>query len=463
MRKYPLLDALINRRSRRFGLGGHLDGEPLAYESVHSPQGLTEEEEAALAFAACGPTGFVLGDLPYQPGKDPEAGGGNIMLHFMGRTVASADAVHMVTVFVINDDGAWMLKRPQDYPRTDLPQLIQDSREGRLLELYKNARIRIDEQRLDIPREVPFLAPFNKWSANVPGSTYFLLVNELTALYIDVLLAGFDKKFGYFLIDDRNKFQPAGLGKHSRSKGGHLYDDPKDGRIVPVSMVESWLCEFAAIEQGGMVQNLGLMSQAMGLGGFPHFVGHPFIWLQTLGFRMEQPLFSRVMGANCLMKWVLKAVKKDLPIPTPVGLEINGKPLLTPFCPPYYPSMEKAVLAFVKYKFAEGSGTLRDGGAATAWSDGQQIQAGIPDYSDEAIAATIDYCEYLYGRYGRFPGTTGPFRTVLAYQAHHVDPDFYKHFYRSGVLIDTHQRHTASWHSTKPNEIGEEPGSEFSK
>ena len=43
-------------------------------------------------------------------------------------------------------------------------------------------------------------------------------------------------------------------------------------------------------------------------------------------------------------------------------------------------------------------------------------------------AAKIAYCDYVYKRYGRFPARSGPFRTVLAYQAHHLDTDFYDHF-----------------------------------
>ena len=54
----------------------------------------------------------------------------------------------------------------------------------------------------------------------------------------------------------------------------------------------------------------------------------------------------------------------------------------------------------------------------------------IPRYSDRAIAATIAYCEYVYRRYGRFPAYSGPFRTILAYQAHHLDFDFYDAFYK---------------------------------
>ena len=38
---YPLLDALIQRRSRRFGQGFRLNGGPLAYVSQQTPQPLT--------------------------------------------------------------------------------------------------------------------------------------------------------------------------------------------------------------------------------------------------------------------------------------------------------------------------------------------------------------------------------------------------------------------------------------
>ena len=70
-KNYPLLQALIERRSRRFASGMKLEGGPLSFESKRPPQPLTEEEEAALAFAACGVTGYALAELPYAPGSQP--------------------------------------------------------------------------------------------------------------------------------------------------------------------------------------------------------------------------------------------------------------------------------------------------------------------------------------------------------------------------------------------------------
>lgn len=91
---YPLLRALTERRSRRFGKGMTLNGGPLAYASEHGPEPLTVEEEAALAFAGAGTTGYAAADLPYATDDELEAGGGDIMTHFIGRTVASGDAMH---------------------------------------------------------------------------------------------------------------------------------------------------------------------------------------------------------------------------------------------------------------------------------------------------------------------------------------------------------------------------------
>ena len=258
------------------------------------------------------------------------------MTHFIARTIASGDAMHDCAVFVINDAGTWMLKRPQDYPRQEIPELIRTAHEKRLIDLYQKARVEIADDRINVPRQVPFVAPFNKWMTNVPGTTYFLPVAELTALYINVMLSIFDDDFATFVVDDRNGYQPAGIAAFARSAGGTLHGDPADGRVLTVSFVETWICEFVAIEQGAIHQNLGLMCAALGLGGFPHFAAHPFIWPLALGFRTENVPFNRLIGLP-------SGASDDLPVPTPVGLERNGEVLLKPFCPPYYRNMEEAV------------------------------------------------------------------------------------------------------------------------
>jgi hypothetical protein len=427
--QYSLIDALLHRRSRRFGKGMTLNGGPLAYASQQPPEALTETEEAALAFAACGVTGTLLADLPFQTGNLPRASGGNIMMNLVGRTVASGDASHSCVVFVINDDGAWMLKRPQDHAPSEIPGLIRAAHQHEWADLFQKSRVKIANERLDIPREVPYIPPFNKWSSNVAGTTFFLPVAELSGFYINVLLAAFNEENGNFIIDERNNFQPAGLGKFARSKGGHLNDDLNSGQVGMLGYVDDWMLEFAAIEQGGVLQNLGLMCEALGLGGFAHFAAYPYVWFQKLGFRMIDLPFSRTVGAGRMMKVALKLLNKDIPMPTAVGLERDGNILIKPFCPPYYRNMEEAVLAFIDRKYAKDKGIFHAQDATPAWRDAAAVKADIPRYSDQCIAATIACCEYAFQRYGRIPPGTGPFRSVLAFQAHHLDADYYEKFY----------------------------------
>lgn len=95
----------------------------------------------------------------------------------------------------------------------------------------------------------------------------------------------------------------------------------------------------------------------------------------------------------------------------------------------------------------------------TGWRAGATIQAGIPAYSPKAIEATIAYCRYVYERYGRFPVSGGPFGTVLAFQAHRLDPDFYARFYREEAVGHTadHMGNRAWKFPPREHHLGTEP------
>lgn len=429
LNSYSLTDALLNRRSKRFAKGMSMDQGPLAHSSTQTPEPLTIDEEASLAFAACGTTGYAYADLPYQGDPEEEEGGGNIMTNFIGRTIASGDNIHSVAVFVMNDDGAWLVRRPQDFSATQNADFISMGRDRQFTEWYRNSRVPIADTRPKIPREIPYVPAFNKWSAERPGTTTFLPVMELSALYINVMLSAFSEEFAGYILDDRKCLRSAGLTKFAKSKGGFLHDNPNDDRLATVSFIENWVTEFAAIEQGGVHQNLGLMSAALDIGGFPYFAAHPYIWFQALGFRMEEIGVSKIIGAGAVFSLLLKLLNKNVKLPYAVGLEYGGETHLKPFCPPYYTSMEEAVRAFVHYKFDEDTGTLRANASVTGWKNPEKVLSRIPRYSERTIQATIAYCEYIYDTYGRFPSPSGPFRSTVAFQAHHPDREFYDKYY----------------------------------
>src|SRR2546428_8467481 len=118
--RYSLLSALRERRSRRFGLGMKIPGGPLAYESRHKPRPLTEDEEAALVFAACGITGHALADLCYA--KD---GGGSIMAGDVARTLASGDGLQTVSLVVTNDNATYLIRKPRELSAGEILELIK--------------------------------------------------------------------------------------------------------------------------------------------------------------------------------------------------------------------------------------------------------------------------------------------------------------------------------------------------
>src|SRR5207247_5241394 len=164
--------------------------------------------------------------------------------------------------------------------------------------------------------------------------------------YLNLLLSLFDEELTFFFRDYPNGYQPAGIATFGRSRGGHLHDDPRDGRVGTVTMMESWIREFGTVEIGGMVQSLGLMAGAIGVGGFPHFVGYPGAWPAALGFRMLEIPFSRTIGAPA-------SGGPELSVPTALGLEQGGETLIKTFCSPYYRYMETAVLPFFYYKYTQ--------------------------------------------------------------------------------------------------------------
>lgn len=446
--KASLLDSIFNRRSRRFAAGANLDGGPLAYKSTLSPTPLTTLEEAILATAAAGINGYANVDVPFDSGALPESGGGNVMAAFSGRVGASADAVHGCSLFVINDQGTHFLKRPQNFPKLDIGNLGEDAKAHRLEELYKRMLVKLSDKRGEIPRKVPHMFPFNKWSTNLPGSTYFLPVSDLSGMYLNILLSAFDEQMALFVVDERNFYLPAGVKKFGKSKGGVLHDDPKDERYVPLVFLEGVVLEFLAAETAFIVHNLSLVEQAMGLGGWTHFpTMRDVSWYEQLGIRTSSVKLSKTLGDNFLIKLLLNLLGRNIDIPFGLGLEHGGETLIKPWCPPYYKNMREAVLAFVDSKMSERDGWLKDDSDAHPWkeNEGGRIKKGIPKYSDACIEATIALAEYCYNRYGRFPPYFGPTRISIGHQAHVLDLGFYDKFYKPGAYTDTQRDFMKNW------------------
>ena len=152
------------------------------------------------------------------------------------------------------------------------------------------------------------------------------------------------------------------------------------------------------------------------------------------------------LRAGAIKRALMRLIGKDKDIPHALGLTVDGTDLVKPWCPPYYKSMEDAVLSFLTVK---RQGLLEAGieeAVPGTWKDRNGVRQSIPWFTDEAIQATIDYCTYVFETYGRFPAYFGPTRTTLAHQAHHLDLEFYDRHYYPGAYSQTQARHFDLWH-----------------
>jgi hypothetical protein len=104
---YPLFDAILQRRARRFPLGATMPGQGQAFVSPHAPVPLAPEEEALLILAGTGVSGITLSDLPFVNAAGQTLCG-NTMLQFVGRVYASACGAHGTELFYTNDTGVYM-------------------------------------------------------------------------------------------------------------------------------------------------------------------------------------------------------------------------------------------------------------------------------------------------------------------------------------------------------------------
>ena len=100
---YKFMDAVFERRSRRFGLGMEIEKGPLAYKSKHEPVPLSELEEALIVWNGLGVKNINLSDFPPHVGLDLE-------MQFTSRTIPALGDVHRTELFYTNDHGTYMVK-----------------------------------------------------------------------------------------------------------------------------------------------------------------------------------------------------------------------------------------------------------------------------------------------------------------------------------------------------------------
>ena len=448
---YPFAAALQDRRTRRVAQGVSLAAGDLTYESPNAPSPLTPLEEAIL-IASVGPTGAVMHDGPLdKPSGAPELG--TPFLHVTGRAASSADNAQATSLFMINDEGIWLLRRPQEVDALEffrtIPPRWEDRTEDDWIASANAVKIKVHGERMAFPREWPYYLGWNAQHSNVPGTTCFLPVVDNTRQYINVLLILLSEPRGTapLFMDDWRPFRPGGAAEWVAwlaSKLGFVDPIPyqpvgglkwiRNGYSTPDTPAPLGGIGTVRTEHEAffLLQNLMLTGEALRLGAWVHGAPMPPHVLRRdeakghlgLGFREH----SYKAASSRFRRWA------PVPASQPNFVGIDG--VLEGLCPPYTTDMEAAVDQVLEEKFSAGrvygdpelfGQAYRDPSTAASY-----LSYAKP-HPPEAVQYTKEICKYLVDTYGRFPAHVDAFTVPgIWVQLSHLDIDYYDRFAKPG-------------------------------
>jgi hypothetical protein len=437
----PLVETIWSRRTHRVSRGSDVSAGAMSYQSSNPRTPLSPLEEAVL-IAMTGCTGLTMPDRPFNDPRNGQPIMAKPNVNMAGRTAGSPDNAQGTHFFLINDDGAYFLRKLPPVPGVAFS-------EATLLERAEQAKVKLLDHRLDVPdgkRDFPAYLDSNRFLSNLPGTTILFPVVDLSHQYINGLMYLLTQPAGArpTLVDDRNFYRVAGVKKWV--KNGFLNAETK----VPLGTIAQMRTQ---IEADLIVQNMFLTAEAMGLGVWLHAAMSPPVLLGDPKFTKT---YGRMLGFDFVTpKWKLPDVLRwQVPLPRyanlrahPVGLRHKGETLIKGSCPPYYDTMSEAVDAVIAGKFG-ASGIYRDKATfeqiyKNGYADDYLRDAS--DYPSDVIDCARDICNYIHTTHGRFPAHVDTIYVPgIWLQVHRVEIEYYDRYFRNG-LTAAHRAHDGLW------------------
>ena len=417
MLEFGFIEALTGRRARRFFMGAEIPDGVLAYKSRHDPVPLSELEKLLVVTACGGNTGWhhmLYRAKLYAPHLSNYSGAAG------GRTFPSAAGFHTSNTFFTDDEGVYLLDN------RDAPACADRAPGGSLdfeatIDSVKARVKKLCNGRLGVPPEVPYVEAHNTWVVNRPGT---LLVIPVADLAQHVLLAlCYFLQNGAVIRDDVHNCPIPGIEKFKNIVNVE--------QTWPLTFVEQWSLTEVTAELSTSCYAGALMLQAMGLGGWMFNGMDPFSVLGAsgnpavpgIGFRFD--------------------TNEGWPYPNPTGLQ----GVMEGFCPPHFSDMREAVEALCARKFGPGGPFHPD--TPGPWKDSKKIRSAAPVHNEEFKECVALQAQYIFDRFGKFPGTVPSMIATIYLQAHHLDLEFYDDFYKPGAYLRTHAHHMARWHGAE--------------
>lgn len=413
MLRFGLIDALLGRRSRRFFVGAKIPDGVFSFSSNREPIPLTDLEKLLILTACGGNTGWHYMHIRAESYKPSLS---NYSASAGGRTFPSGAGFHTSKTFFTDDEGVYVLDN-RDAPSNvrnddgslDLPMILDS---------VKRSIRKLQDNRLQIPPEPPYIEPHNTWVANRPGS--FLVIPVADVAQHVLLSLCYLLQNGIVIKDDINGRSIPGM---ERFKG--IADS---NNTIPLTLLDQMALMEASAELSTSCYAGALMLQAMGLGGWMFDGIDPFTVLGASGNPAAPGLRFRF---DTNERW---------PYPNPTGLE----GVMEGFCPPHYPDMKNAVEAVTKRKFGPGGPFHPD--TPGPWKETSKVRSAAQVHSEEFKDCVALQAQYLLDAFGKFPATVPSTMCMIYLQAHHLDLEFYDHFFEPGAYLRTHANHLKIWH-----------------
>ncbi len=415
---FPLVSGIFGRRSRRFGFGMSIPTGPLAYTSQHEPLPLCDLERSLLVSAATGVTGWNFG-IPFTINQSEHFS--NYSLRLTGRTVPSAASIGTSELFFTDDSGVY-ITRTRDLAPAKLREFADSDDVSRIIDISQAATVQLSDQRLSLPVAPPHYDEHNLWNSNRPGSTLFMPMGDVGQQLL-ALLAMYVSN-GYTLYDDYSGCLGGKLEPFIRT--GIINDTPQ--MRFALSHIEQAAYSTTAMELSSICQNIVLMMQAIGLGGWMYSGIFPY---SVLGAFADEGIAGLGFRFTNRADWVM---------PNPIGLDGIYESL----CPPYVTDMYEATRKLAARKF--GGGGTYDPATGGPFQQSDAIKATALPYSQAQIDCIGEMAQYIYTTYGRFPARFPTIMLRIYAQAHHLELEFYDQFFAEGAYLQTHAEHLQRWH-----------------
>jgi hypothetical protein len=420
--KFPFIEALLGRRSRRFFMGAEIPDGVLAFKSRKKPMPLDQLEKLLVVSACGGNTSWhhmIYRAARYAPHLSNYAGAAG------GRVFPSSAGFHTSQTFFTDDEGVYLL------PMRDAPAFADRAADGGLdlgafVDNVRQSVRKIQDGRLRFPAEVPYTEPHNTWVFNQPATLVVIPVGDLSQQVL--LNLCYMLQNGLVLYDDIHKCSIPGIEKF-----GGMVDT---ANVWPVTFVEQLSLAELTVELATSCYAGALMLQAMGLGGWMFDGADPFAMLGASGNPEVPGLGFRY---DLDERW---------PYPNPTGLP----GVMEGFCPPHYPDLRAAVEALCERKFGSGGPFHPD--TPGVWKDSRKVRSAAIVHDEGFRDCVAHQAQYLFDTFGKFPATVPSMFVLMYLQAHHLDLEFYDEYYQPGAYLKTHAEHLARWHSeqgTGPN------------